>query len=50
MLKNACYFSCKAFFVLKIIKLVSCIFGHVEKTAFTLSETILGETKEGETH
>ena len=34
MMKNAFYFISKAFFVLKIFKLLSSIFGHVEKTTW----------------
>ena len=33
MIKNAFYFILKAFFVLKIFKFLSRLFGHVEKTA-----------------
>ena len=33
MTKNAFYFTLKALFVLKIYKLLSGLFGHVEKTA-----------------
>ena len=32
-MKNIFYFILKAFFVLKIFKLLSWLFGHVEKTA-----------------
>ena len=32
-MKNAFYFILKAFFVLKIFKFLSWVFGHVEKTA-----------------
>ena len=32
-MKNVFYFILKAFFVLKIFKLLSWLFGHVEKTA-----------------
>ena len=31
--KNAFYFTLKAIFVLKILKFLSWLFGHVEKTA-----------------
>ena len=31
MMKNACYFTSKALFVLKIFKLLSRLFGHVSK-------------------
>ena len=34
MMKNAFYFILKAFFVLKIFKFLSWLFGHVEKTAW----------------
>ena len=34
MMKNAFYFILKALFVLKIFKLLSWVFGHVEKTAW----------------
>ena len=34
MMKNAFYFISKAFFVLKIFKLLSSIFGNVEKTTW----------------
>ena len=34
MMKNAFYFILKAAFVLKIFKFLSCVFGHVEKTAW----------------
>ena len=50
MLKNAFYFIFKPFFVLKIFKLLYCVFGHVGNTAFTLSETILSEVTEGKTY
>ena len=33
MMKNDFYFILKAFFVLKIFKLLSWLFGHVEKMA-----------------
>ena len=33
IMKNAFYFILKAFFVLKIFKFLSRLFGHVEKTA-----------------
>ena len=33
-MKNAFYFIVKAYFVLKIFKFLSWIFGHVEKTAW----------------
>ena len=33
MIKNAFYFTLKALFVLKIFKLLSRLFGHMEKTA-----------------
>ena len=32
-MENAFYFILKALFVLKIFKILSCPFGHVEKTA-----------------
>ena len=32
MMKNAFYFNLKALFVLKIFKLLSCVFGHAGKT------------------
>ena len=32
IMKNAFYFMLKAFFVLKIFKVLSWLFGHVEKT------------------
>ena len=31
MMKNAFYFTLKAFFILKIFKFLSWLFGHVEK-------------------
>ena len=34
MMKNAFYFILKGFFVLEVIKFLSSIFGHVEKTAW----------------
>ena len=34
LMKNAFYFILKAFFLLKISKFLSWIFGHVEKTAW----------------
>ena len=34
MMKNAFYFILKAFFVLKIFRFLSWLFGHVEKTAW----------------
>ena len=34
MMKNTSYFILKALFVLKIFKFLSCISGHVEKTAW----------------
>ena len=34
MMKNAFYFILKALFALKIFKLLSWLFGHVEKTAW----------------
>ena len=33
MMKNAFYFTLKTFFILKIFKCLSWLFGHVEKTA-----------------
>ena len=33
-MKNAFYFILKAFFVLKMVKFLSWLFGHVEKTAW----------------
>ena len=33
MMKNAFYFILKAIFVLKIVKFLSWLFGHLEKTA-----------------
>ena len=33
MMKNAFYFILKALFILKILKFLSRLFGHVEKTA-----------------
>ena len=33
MIKNAFYFTLKAYFVLKIFKYLSWVFGHVEKKA-----------------
>ena len=33
MMENAFYFTLKFLFVLKIFKLLSSLFGHVEKTA-----------------
>ena len=33
-MKNALYFILKAFFVLKIFKFLSQLFGHVEKNGF----------------
>ena len=33
VMDNTFYFILKAFFVLKIFEFLSCIFGHVEKTA-----------------
>ena len=33
-MKNAFYFILKAVFVLKIIKFLSSLFGHIEKTAW----------------
>ena len=34
MMKNAFYFTSKAFFVLKMIKFLSWLFGHVAKTTW----------------
>ena len=34
MMKNASYFILKALFIFKIFKLLSCVFRHVEKTAW----------------
>ena len=34
MMKNAFYFILKALFVLKIFKILSCLYGHVEKTTW----------------
>ena len=34
MMKNALYFIRKTFFVLKVFKLLSWLFGYVEKTAW----------------
>ena len=34
MVKNAFYFILKALFFLKIFDFLSCLFGHVEKTAW----------------
>ena len=33
MMKNALYFTLKVFFVLKIFKFLSWLFGHAQKTA-----------------
>ena len=41
MMNNAFYFILKTFFVLKVFKILSCLFGHVEKRLYQKKKLIL---------